>query len=161
MNRIEPRSTHSDALARLEARVRWLGALTTFLSLGFVGLLVWEFFPRTPVLEGRRFVLRDDEWRRRAELGFRDDGSPALRLLGPDGRTRASFNLSSDGGGALRLDDTQGTDRVRLSLRADGSPALMLMDEKGRPVVTASAGEGEAPVLRLESEGRVVWQGSK
>jgi len=158
MNRIEPRSMHSDVLTRLEARVRWLGALTTFLSLGFVGLLVWEFFPRAPVLEGRRFVLRDEDWRRRAELGFRDDGSPALRLLNPDGRTRASFNLSSDGGGALRLEDSQGTDRVRLGMRADGTPALTLMGENGKPAVTASADEGGVPVLRLENDGRVVWR---
>ena len=161
MNRIEPRSMHSDVLARLEARVRWLGALTTFLSLGFVGLLVWEFFPRTPVLEGRRFVLRDDEWRRRAELGFRDDGSPALRLLAPNGRTRASFNLSSDGGVGLRFFDGQGGDLVRLVMRADGTPALTLLGTDGKPAVTMNASEDGAPVLRLEKDGGVVWQARK
>ena len=156
MNRIEPRSMHSDVLARLEARVRWLGALTTFLSLGFVGLLVWEFYPRTPVLEARRFVLRDDQWRRRAELGFRDDGAPSLKLMSLDGRTRAAFDLPRDAG-VLRMNDAHG-ERLRLGLRSDGTPALTLVREDGKPGVTASADEDGVPVLRVEKDGRLVWQ---
>ena len=161
MNRTDPwSSTRSDSLAQLEARVRWLTALVTFLSLGFVGLLVWEFFPRQPVVEARRFVLRDDEWRRRAELGFRDDGSPTLRLLNPEGKTRATLYLPSDGGGTLRLSDTRGSERVRLGLRSDGTPALALLREDGEPGVTASGDEDGAPALRLENAGKVVWEAS-
>jgi len=158
MNPTDPFPESSDRLARMEARVRWLSALATFLSLGFVGLLVWEFFPRSPVIEARRFVLRDDEWRRRAELGFRDDGSPGIKLFNPDGRTRAAFYLPNDGAGTLRLSDAQGTERMRLGLRADGTPSLALMRDDGRPGVLVSADEAGAPVVRLETDGRVVWQ---
>ena len=160
MNETDRRSARSDSLARLEARVRWLTAMTTFLSLGFVGLLVWEFFPRQPIVEARRFVLRDDAWRRRGELGFRDDGSPTLRLLNPEGRTRVALYLPGDGAGTLRISDTHGTERARLGLRSDGTPTLALLREDGKPGVTSSADEEGVPAVKLEADGKVLWEAS-
>lgn len=151
-------SGSSETLARLEARVRWLGALTTFLSLGFVGLLAWEFFPRTSLVEAHRFVLRDPEWRRRAELGFREDGSPGLKLFDPSGRTRASFYLPHDGAATLRMNDAHGKDRLRLGLQPDATPVLALRQEDGTVGVYVTADEAGRPALRIEKGGRVLWQ---
>lgn len=158
MHPTHPPAAPPDALARLEAKVRWLTALTTFLVLAFAGLLLWEFLPRTVQVEANRFVLRDTRWGRRAELGFRDDGSPALRLLNPAGRTRLALYLSPDGAGTLRMADTQGTERVRLGLTPAGDPLIALADAGGESGVHAAVDAAGRPTIRLEQDGRQLWR---
>jgi hypothetical protein len=121
----------TDPLARLEERVRWLTALCAFLTVGFVALLAWQFYPRPSVLEANRFVLRDDLYRRRGELALRGDGAPSLRLYNPEGKTRLSLALPDDGSGSLWISDAEGKDRARFGLRADGSPMIVLVGANG------------------------------
>ena len=123
--------TVMDPIARLEARVRWLTALCLFLSVGFAGLLAWTFFPRTSVVEANRITLRDDLWRRRADLGFRSDGAPALRLYNSSGQTRVSLALADDYSSSLWLADENGEDRARIDVKANGTPVLRLVRRDG------------------------------
>jgi len=146
-----------DPIARLEARVRWLTALSTFLSIAFLVLLAWEFVPRPQVLEAHEFVLRDAQWQRRAEFGFRDDGSPGIKLFNEQGRTRVALYLPADGAATLKLADPSGVDRARLALRPDGSPALMLGRADGTTSVIASADEGGRPRIQMNLDGKPVW----
>ncbi len=148
----------TDAIARLEARVRWLAALATFLSIGFAALLAWQFIPRPRELEVHRFVLRDSQWRRRAELGFRDDGSPALKLYDVQERTRVALFLPDDGAGTLRLSDRSGRDRARLGLRSDGSPVMVLTGPDGLPGVQAGTDSVGHPEVALTDLGKRVWK---
>jgi hypothetical protein len=143
-------------MTRLEARVRWLTAQTTFLTLAIAGLLMWEFFPRNAQVEASRFVLRDARWVRRAELGFLDDGSPALKFVHPNGRTRLALQLSPDGAGVLRMNDAQ-VERLRLGLTAAGTPMLALRNSDGLPGVAAAVDASGQPTIRLEEAGRAVW----
>ena len=122
----------ADPIARLESRVRWLTALCAFLSVGFAALLAWQFYPRESVLEANRFVLRDDLWRIRADLGFRGDGAPTLRLFNESGQTRVALALPDDHSGSLRITDREGADRVRIGVKSDGTPLVYLLGEDGR-----------------------------
>lgn len=158
MNPHLPAPPSPDAIARLEARVRWLTALGAFLSVGFVALLAWQFAPRPRELEANKFVLRDALWRRRAELGFRGDGSPSLRLYDEEGRTRVSLYLPDDGAGALRLSDRAGRDRARFGLRPNGSPAMVLADAGGDYGVAAVSDSGGGPEIALRQNGKLVWR---
>jgi hypothetical protein len=147
-----------DAIARLEARVRWLTALGAFLSVGFVALIAWQFAPRPLEIEANRFVLRDGQWRRRAELGFRSDGAPSLGFYDGEGHTRVSLSLPDDGAGAVRLSDRSGRDRARFGLRADGSPLMVLADDDGAASVTAAADSAGRPEIALRQNGKMVWR---
>jgi len=158
MHSTYPPAARPDPLARLEARVRWLTALTTFLALAFGGLLLWEFLPRSAQVEANRFVLRDARWGRRAELGFREDGSPGLKLFNPGGRTRVALYLSAEGAGTLRMTDAKGTDRMRLGLTADGDPLIALADADGELGAFTTVESAGRPTIRLEQHGRVVWR---
>lgn len=157
MQSIQPSPASPDMLARLEARVGRLTALTTFLTLGLVGVLLWEFLPRSAQVEANRFVLRDSHWVRRAELGFLDDGSPALKFVHPGGRTRLALQLSPDFGGVLRMNDAH-SERLRLYLSAAGDPMLALRTADGEPGVIAGVEPTGRPTIRLEQAGRTVWR---
>lgn len=121
-----------DPVARLEARVRWLTALCSFLTLGLLALAAWQFAPRPRVVEANAFVLRDAQWRRRAELGLREDGSPMLRLNSAAGRERLMLFARESGEAVIRLTDTRDVFRARLALDAQGEPLLQLLGPDGR-----------------------------
>ena len=138
--------------------MRWLTALCAFLSLGVTALVAWEFTPRSGEIQARRFVLRDDRWRRRAELSFRDDGGPALKFFGPEGRTNASLSLNQDGRGALKFSGLDGTDRARFGVNADGTPVLILADPDGLPGIEATAGGEGRAAIAIKKQGETVWR---
>ena len=121
-----PAAPPVDALARLEARVRWLTALSSFLTLGLLALAAWQFAPRPKVVEAHAFVLRDQQWRRRGELGVRTDGAPMLRLNSVNGRERVMIAARDDGRALIRLSDARDVYRARLELDAQGAPLLLM-----------------------------------
>src|SRR5215831_13006685 len=119
MNATEP-APAVEPLALLEARVRWLTALCAFLTVGLFALVAWQFTPRPKVIEANAFVLRDHQWRRRGELGLREDGTPMLRLNGVTGQERMMISARDDGRGSIRLTDPAGVFRLRLALDDQG-----------------------------------------
>lgn len=144
-------------LALLEARVRWLTAVSTFLTVVVVALLVWQFFPRNRVVEAHGFVLRDAQWRRRAEIGLRDDGSAMLRLNNSDQRARLMMFVRDDGTAKVRLTDSSGVHRAELALGADGMPQLMLANAEGRSQVVVGTPGGSAGITLRGPDQRTVW----
>lgn len=148
-----------EPLARLEARVRWLTTLCSFLTLGLVALAAWQFAPRAKVVEAHSFVLRDREWNRRGELGLREDGSPMLRLNNSGGRERVMLFARDNGQVVLRFSDPEDTYRARLMLEADGGhPLLMLAGPDGHSRVTVGPmGTAYSGIDLFDDEGKTLW----
>ena len=147
-----------DPLARLEARVRWLTALCAFLTLGLLSLAVWQFVPRPKVIEAHAFVLRDQQWRRRAELSVRADGSPILRLNSATGRERITLSAREGGRTMLRLSDDHDIFRARLELGAQGSPLLLMSDADGAArVIMAPPGAPDGGMRLIGDQKRLLW----
>ena len=120
--------------ALLEREVRRLTALAVFLSIGLAVVLVLHFLPAAPVLEAKGLTLRDARGMRRVELGFRDDGSPMLRLNNAEQRARVMLYLRDDGAGELRFSDRGNVHRARIGVAADGTPEVLLAGADGRTV---------------------------
>jgi hypothetical protein len=146
-----------EPLARLEARMRWLTALCAFLTVGLLTLVAWQFTPRPKVIEANAFVLRDHQWKRRGELGLREDGSPMLRLNGVTGQERLMISARDDGRGTIRLTDPSGVFRLRLALDAQGQPFIALAGPDGRPRVAIAAGTGNSTAALFDDAGRKLW----
>jgi len=148
----------SEILARLEARVRWLTALCSFLTLGLLALIAWQFVPRPKVIEANAFVLRDHDWRRRGELGLREDGSPMLRLNSAAGRERVMFSARDDGRTVLRFTDGKDVYRARLELDAGGQPLLQMSGPDGRTrVAIAPLGGSYSGLALIGDDQKTVW----
>jgi hypothetical protein len=148
----------SDPFARLEARVRWLTALCSFLTLGLVALVLWQFAPRPKVVEANTFVLRDHQWRRRGELGLREDGSPILRLNSPAGRARLVLFARDDGQTVIRMFDAQNVGRALLALDQKGQPYVLLAGTDGRSRVALGPAGGAYAGLTLYGDDRKeIW----
>lgn len=62
--------TSSEAISMegLERGVRRRDALVIFFAAWLLALLAWQLAPRCKRLDARDFLLRDQLWRRRAEL---------------------------------------------------------------------------------------------
>ena len=147
-----------ERVERLEMKARWLTAMATVLALLSMALLVLRFAAFDRKVEARGFVLRDAQWRARAELMIRTDGTPILRLNNLSGRARAMLHLRDDGAVTLRLMDQAGVNRADLSLDRHGEPALVLSGADGRSRAILAAGEAGAPSLVLRDRlGRPVW----
>ena len=149
----------SDPLARLEARVRWLTTLCSFLTLGLVALAAWQFAPRAKVVEANAFVLRDHDWNRRGELGLREDGSPMLRLNNAAGRERIMLFARENGQAVLRFSDKSEEYRARFALEEDsGNPYLMMAGPDGHSRVTLGpVGTGHSGVNVFDDQGKTLW----
>jgi hypothetical protein len=150
-----------ERVARVEKQARWSTAMATVLALLCAALVVWQFVPHDQVLEARGFVVRDAQWRVRAELAARRDGSPVLRLNNPYGRPRAVLHLRDDGVVALRLMDQGATNRAVLTLDKRGQPSLVLSgpDSSARVILRSeeSGEEGVQGVAVRDRRGRPVW----
>jgi hypothetical protein len=148
----------SDALARLEARVRWLTALCSFLTLGLLAVAGWQFAPRPKVFEGHAFILRDGEWRRRGEIGLREDGSPMIRLNNVAGRERVMISAREGGPTEIRLTDDHDVFRARLELDSKGSPVLLMSGADGATrVALGPVGAPYGGVKLMGSDEKPVW----
>jgi hypothetical protein len=150
--------TTVDPIARLEARVRWLTALCVFLSVGFAALSAWQFYPRESVLEANRFTLRDDLWRRRAELGFRGDGAPCLRLYNELGQTRVALALADDHSSDFWLADRKGEDRTRFGVKSDGTPYVELIGPDDQGLIRLEAKSSGRAGIELNGAGGERWR---
>jgi hypothetical protein len=152
------RPAPGDPLARLEAQVRWLTALCSFLTLALLSLTVWQFVPRPKVVEANAFVLRDQQWRRRGELGLRADGSPLLRLNNAAGRERIMLSAREEGRTVLRLSDDHDVFRLRVELDPQGAPRLLMSADDGKPRVSlAPPGMPEGGVRLLGDSEKLLW----
>lgn len=148
----------SEPIARLEARVRWLTALCSFLTLGLLALAAWQFAPRPRVVEANAFVLRDSQWRRRGELATRQDGSPMLRLNSVAGRERLMLFARESGEVVIRLSDSKDVYRARLALEQDGQPRLLLAGPDGRTRASVAPVGGAYSGLALYGEDhKEIW----
>jgi hypothetical protein len=148
----------SEPLARLEARVRWLTALCSFLTLGLVALAAWQFAPRPKVVEANAFVLRDAQWHRRGELALREDGSPMLRLNNAAGRERLMMFARERGEVVIRLSDSEDVYRARLALEEGGQPRLLLAGPDGQTRASLAPVGGAYSGLALYGEDhKAIW----
>ena len=149
MTLVDDPTTEGARVAVLEREVKRLSALALFSGLGLVTLLVLHFYPAAPELDGRTLTLRDGRGARRIELGFREDGSPMLRLNNPDQRARAMLFVADDGRATLRLSDREGKHRAQMLLEQDGRPVVTLVGGNGRSLVSLSEtpeGSGELSI---------------
>jgi len=143
-------------VAALEREVRRLSALAAFTGLGLVFLLVLHFYPQAAALDGRSLTLRDGRGMRRIELGFREDGSPMLRLNNPDQRARAMLFIADNGRAIFRLSDTEGRHRAQLRLEPDGRPGLLMAGPDGRSRVSLGVDlEGAGDLTIRDASGAV------
>jgi hypothetical protein len=153
-----PGSPSSDAIARLEARVRWLTSLSTFLTLGLVALAAWQFAPRAKVVEANAFVLRDTQWRKRGVLGLRLDGSPMLRLDSVNGRERVLIGARDDGRAVIRFSDGKDVFRARIELDAQGAPRLLMSGSDGSTrVAVAPLGSSSGGIRLFGDDEKAAW----
>jgi hypothetical protein len=147
-------STESSRLAALEHEVRRLSAMAVFGGIGLVLMLLLHFYPAAPTLEARTLILRDGRGMRRIELGFREDGSPMLRLNNAEQRARAMLFVGDNGRATLRLSDAGGRHRVQMHLEPDGRPVLLLAGEDARSVVSLSeTPEGAGALMIRDASG--------
>ena len=147
-------TTEGARVAALEHEVKRLSAMALFSGLGLVTLLVLHFYPAAPELDGRTLTLRDGRGARRIELGFREDGSPMLRLNNPDQRARAMLFVGDDGRATLRLSDAEGRHRAQMHVEPDGRPVLLLAGQDARSVVSMSeTPEGGGALMIRDASG--------
>ena len=147
-------TTEGARVAALEHEVKRLSAMALFSGLGLVTLLVLHFYPAAPALDGRTLTLRDGRGARRIELGFREDGSPMLRLNNADQRARAMLFVGDDGRATLRLSDRDGKHRAQMLLEPDGRPVMLLGGRDGRSVVSMSeTPEGAGALMVRDGSG--------
>ena len=87
-----------------------------------------------PLVEAKRFILRDDNGKRRAELTSVDveDGSPYLVLRDKEERVRLVLRSNRDGGASIGLRDAAGQARLTMGLGSDGYPGLDLWSATGK-----------------------------
>jgi hypothetical protein len=140
--------TSDSRVAALEREVRRLSAIATFTGLGLLLLLVLHFYPKGE-LTGRSLTIHDAQGMRRIELGFREDGSPMLRLNNAGQRARAMMFVAEDGRAVFRLSDTLGTHRAQMFLEPDGRPGVVMAGQDGRTRVALGVGADGAGDLTL------------
>lgn len=142
----------------LERQSRRLTGLVALLSVGFVVLLLGQLLPGKQILEARGFLVRDARGTVRAALALLDNGSPALRLNGADGKVRGLWLARPDDSVALRLKRPEGVTMTELMLDPDGNPHLLLGGRDGRTRTTVGvAGDGIPALLVRDRELRRVW----
>ena len=150
-----------ERVQRLERQARWAAAMVTALALLCAATLAWMFVPHAQEINANAFMLRDGNWRARAELQIRRDGSPMLRFNNIYGSARAVLHLREDGGAVLRMMDEAGTTRALLSLDERGQPSLVMsgVDSTVRlALVAGESGENGAPLVDLHDRlGHLVW----
>lgn len=141
-------------LERLERQVRWLTSVVVILTLAYVALLAWQFYPRTQPLQAPGFIVVDAAGRRRAELSLYKDGTPMLRLDNEQERARVLLFLRPDGSAGVRLADPEGENRAELSLSDRGMAELSLAGPDGRSIARLGARSDSAASLRLVDPSR-------
>jgi hypothetical protein len=147
MTSIDPR------VAGLERRLRWLTAVCVFLGLGLLILIIRPFFdaprgatdrsrPDRPDLMLRSLSIPDSTGVVRLQAGLYRDGTPFLRLNGPDGRERLAGAVGADGQPEIRLADREGRGSARIELDDHGRALIRLSGANGDPVM-ALLGRGD------------------
>jgi hypothetical protein len=149
------------AVEALERRVQWLTAACVFLGLGLLTLIIRPFFEPAPhshapaksdrsELRVRSLTIPDSTGVARVQAGLYTDGTPFLKLNGPDGRERLAGVVRRDGQPEIRLGDREGRGTARIEFDDAGRPLVRLSDRNGSPVV-ALIGRGDGrPAL-------IVW----
>jgi len=165
MNELTPFVERLERLERQNRLLKRAGVIGLFL----VGSLLWMGQTRpVRMLEAQRFVLRDANGKRQAELG-QIDGSPALVFFDSAGRMTALFGMESGephiviygpsvekivsitrtaSGGSLALHDHSGNPRLNLSVGASG-PAIGLLSKRGEAKCAVGMTADEEPFMHL------------
>lgn len=148
------------ALTSLEQRVSQLehsarlwrrGALSLGLLLAFflLGAIVHRDEQQVSnEILARRFVLVDQDGRRRAGLGIAD-GAAILSLIDATGVPRAAFGAAANGAPSLTLFDDRARAAVTLRLTADRASGILLDDEAGRTRAALGLLPDGSPILAL------------
>lgn len=152
-------------LSCAKRRRRWLVAGAGLLLAAWV--VSWAFEPGTAIAEpakagavvrevrAKRFVLEDENGKRRAVLGV-NKRSVMLILLGEKGQVLANL-LATKTGASLWLSDEKGEERAVLSAAKDASH-LVLLDEKGKQRATLRADKTSGSRLEfLDKNGKLLW----
>ena len=147
----------SNRLSQLERRVRWMSSLLTFVTLGFVLLMMWTFVPRRHRIDAPSFVVRDSKGVSRAELGMWED-RPMIRLNNDAGKARAMMFVKDDGSATFRLSDKDGNHRLQLTLDETGIPSLVMANPEGRSMVAIQVeGDGRSTMALRDQDLKALW----
>ncbi len=118
-----------------------------FLRAGVVTLFIaWaaSLFPGMPwvhsTVKARRFVLRDETGRTRADLSVRDS-APVLRFYDSSGATLLEMGKSSRGTGVAIFGMDQRM-RIALLTTSKGRNGLVVMNDEEKPALATFASEG-------------------
>jgi hypothetical protein len=126
-----PPAPPTDRIEHLERRVRWLTAVCVFLGMGLVLVYVRPFLAEVPDLRVRSLTVNDSAGVPRVQLGIWRDGSPYLRLNGPEGTERIMGVARPDGRTELYLADRGIAHRNVMALDTLGRPTLRLAGSNG------------------------------
>lgn len=154
--------THDDSGSNLSAAsrtTRMAQGLVLFtgaacgaaLMMLIMGQAPGEAAPRAErVVVAERFVLVDDQGRRRAVVGVSTEG-PGFYLLDETERPRVGLDMAR-GRPSLVFSDEHGRSHVRLAMTAEGS-ALSLADADGRPRIGLDVSSGRPDIHLLDEHG--------
>lgn len=67
-----------------------------------------------------------------AQLRVMHDGTPAIGLLGADGKSRIAMRLQKDDSPNAWFMDDKGVDRVKIAIEPNGEPSIVLKDASGK-----------------------------
>jgi hypothetical protein len=81
------------------------------------------------------FTLSAKKTGHAVELRVMHDGTPAIRLLGTDGKARVAMRLLGDDSPVAWFIDDKGVDRLKISVESNGDPKVILRDGSGNETV--------------------------
>jgi hypothetical protein len=143
-------------LAKLERgnrRLKWLLGILIAVSL----------FARMPILSGniveaKRFVVKDDAGRTRAEFGMMDKNRIGIGLIGTDRKARLLIHLDVNQNPSICLTDANETPRFAIALDGEAT-FLSLLDGKEKIRVGMSVRPSGRGLIRiLDAQGNATWE---
>ena len=167
-------------LDRLERENRRLKRVAVTLLTGIAALaMMGQAVPKSRIVEAEKFILKDANGRRRAELGLQD-GSPGLYIYSQAGQLREELKdsdktvglglidngtprvvlaLSQAGQVGLGLQDKDGTARALLNILPNGFGFLCLADKDGKDCAALFTLPNGSPGLEIYDKiGKIVWK---
>ncbi len=154
----------SKRLQKVERQNRTL-RITAVAALALIGgvVLVGAAAPKPKTVEAEKFVVLDEQGRKRAELGMSEENSVGLALSDKKGERRAALRLTRLGRPSLVLQDAHGDERAKLDLGVE--PSLTLSDKTGAVRLNLGINIAktrdlrETPSFRLfGAQGKVIWE---
>jgi hypothetical protein len=133
-------------IEKQNARLRAAGVIILLLAVASV--LMGQALPRSRVIEGEAFILKDGQGKTRARLSLRTGFSPGLELYDKDGNVRALLGADPDSSSGLLFFDEEQKPRASLGLNVDG-PRLWFADKSNKTRASINLSPDGSPGLEL------------